>query len=756
MIKHYKATQIQGRYLHKFFLYFLFYACIPLLTIILLYARAEGAVKEQIVLSSQNTLDQFYYLIEAAAEEMSEIAVSLANREELQNYSAYVLYQPEKAAYKIYEIRQILGSLMQQKYLDIIVYFPEEKRVISAENASLSLDYFYDTYYRSADYDFREEFIEALNYESKRPGFQVIERPGAESWLCVSTKQPGHRNSRMNYTVTLILKPEYMNGLVESSPEGTAGTLLMFDGDRRLLFCSDGGHASYTLEGYEGIPSLYEKKFGEETYVMQVKKSQVLDGYYASAVPREYFWKKLSQLRMICGIGGVLCVSFSVLLSYKSASRAYRPINNMVSRLQEESGIRYGGEWDSEFDFIEALFRKENEEKRLMRRKMKIGERMSHERFLLSLFDGSVEGDSSGDDVFRKNGIMLQSDRFFVGCLYVEKSGTFEDRELLPFIIRNVFTELCSRNHQGYVANLSGSEYAILVNQKYEAKAEEMIRIFQEGAQFLRQYYDMEITAGTGLIHEGMAGIKNAYEEAEQALRYRYIMGTGCIIAYEEIQDRSLHYLPSSESRLSNLVMEYIRENVGTKTVKQFVSELMDTYRIDEESALETVECFKFDAVNAVNMASMFEKYSAAERREMIRQLLSGDTLDDFRNCFSYIIMSLQQKELERVSQHDECRRARDYIEENYADPSLSVSMLGREMNISPSYLSRLFKEKYGISIPDYVTRIRLQNAKLALCGTRKSVNDIAVENGFLSSNVFIKAFKKQEGITPGVYRELT
>ena len=115
-------------------------------------------VKEQIIMSSQNTLNQFFNLIDATAEEMREVAISLANNKAVQNYSSYAVYRPEKATYKLYEVKQILNSLLQQKFYDIIVYFPEEDRIISAANASLKADYYYDAYLQEPEYDFREEF----------------------------------------------------------------------------------------------------------------------------------------------------------------------------------------------------------------------------------------------------------------------------------------------------------------------------------------------------------------------------------------------------------------------------------------------------------------------------------------------------------------------------------------------------------------------------------------------------------------------
>ena len=58
------------------------------------------------------------------------------------------------------------------------------------------------------------------------------------------------------------------------------------------------------------------------------------------------------------------------------------------------------------------------------------------------------------------------------------------------------------------------------------------------------------------------------------------------------------------------------------------------------------------------------------------------------------------------------------------------------------------------MSISDFLAKVRIQMAKEQLRSTDHNIRMIAEECGFLSSNVFIRVFKKWEGITPGAYRE--
>ena len=74
---------------------------------------------------------------------------------------------------------------------------------------------------------------------------------------------------------------------------------------------------------------------------------------------------------------------------------------------------------------------------------------------------------------------------------------------------------------------------------------------------------------------------------------------------------------------------------------------------------------------------------------------------------------------------------------------------------LTPSYFSKMFKEKYNVSIPDYINIMRINQAKNLLRDTAQSVQTIASAVGFTESSTFIRIFKKTEGITPGVYRTL-
>ena len=93
------------------------------------------------------------------------------------------------------------------------------------------------------------------------------------------------------------------------------------------------------------------------------------------------------------------------------------------------------------------------------------------------------------------------------------------------------------------------------------------------------------------------------------------------------------------------------------------------------------------------------------------------------------------------------------YISENYTRDDISLKMVAEEMDISYKYLSDAFKKETGKTFLEYLHALRDNRAKELLVTTDASVAQIGEEVGYLSSNTFIKIFKKNNGITPGEYR---
>lgn len=97
-------------------------------------------------------------------------------------------------------------------------------------------------------------------------------------------------------------------------------------------------------------------------------------------------------------------------------------------------------------------------------------------------------------------------------------------------------------------------------------------------------------------------------------------------------------------------------------------------------------------------------------------------------------------------------RRIEQYLRAHYAD-HITNQTLGGVFGYVPSYVSMLFRREYGISPSEYLTNIRIEQAKQRMLKNPGAlIRDVALEVGFKSQHHFSRTFKNREGVWPSDY----
>jgi YesN/AraC family two-component response regulator len=97
--------------------------------------------------------------------------------------------------------------------------------------------------------------------------------------------------------------------------------------------------------------------------------------------------------------------------------------------------------------------------------------------------------------------------------------------------------------------------------------------------------------------------------------------------------------------------------------------------------------------------------------------------------------------------------KAREYIDHNFYSPDISLYSTAAQIGISPNHLSTVFAQETGENFIEYLTRVRMDRAKLLLKSTSMKSADIAKEAGFGDPHYFSFLFKKHTGLSPKEFR---
>lgn len=93
------------------------------------------------------------------------------------------------------------------------------------------------------------------------------------------------------------------------------------------------------------------------------------------------------------------------------------------------------------------------------------------------------------------------------------------------------------------------------------------------------------------------------------------------------------------------------------------------------------------------------------------------------------------------------------YIHEHYREP-IGLGHAARYVNLSPAYLSSLFKQEMGINFSKYLIQVRITQVQQQLLCSTQTIKKLAEDAGFHDYQYFCKAFKREIGISPTEFRK--
>ncbi|MDO4826062.1 MAG: AraC family transcriptional regulator [Bacteroidia bacterium] len=107
------------------------------------------------------------------------------------------------------------------------------------------------------------------------------------------------------------------------------------------------------------------------------------------------------------------------------------------------------------------------------------------------------------------------------------------------------------------------------------------------------------------------------------------------------------------------------------------------------------------------------------------------------------------------TQENDPIALVAEYLKDHYTSEEVNLTYLSRLAGMSPTALSRVFKQKKGITLSAYLIDLKLQNAARRLIDTDEKVADICKSCGFNNLSNFNRTFKARKGKTPKDYRSL-
>lgn len=345
--------------------------------------------------------------------------------------------------------------------------------------------------------------------------------------------------------------------------------------------------------------------------------------------------------------------------------------------------------------------------------------------------------------------VKLRIDRFeHIRRKYVEK-----DEKLLRFSVLNVLEEIVPGSRPKEIVVENSADYLLIHNLRDAGEREvrdDISRLCTGIAKTMKDFMNLSISFGVSSAASGFGQLRAAYAEADAALQRRFFAGHGQVFFFA-MTDGSAR----GEAALSGQLELAFRDALEAKDEGRIMAVLdgirgeLEEQRADERTVRD-VYIRLTETVN-VHLPAAWTRCEDGSRPPYEAVLKAETWADIHRLVTDYVRRTVSaSRPVEQTSYAD---MAAELIHRYYAE-DISLQSAAGQINVHPSYLSRVFKQEKGENFVSYLTRIRIERAKALLDHRNLRVYEVADRVGYHNYAYFSKLFKKVVGVSPEEYRE--
>ena len=557
---------------------------------------------------------------------------------------------------------------------------------------------------------------------------------------------------KMQEAVFVNFTTGWLEQIVKEDQSSLSETLLL-DQEANILFSTREEHISESLAGSELWRCIQEIREAPDSAIRRVDGAQKLltvqpaeeDGWcYVRITPYEVVRKNiLSALRMQLLVDAALLLVF-ILISLRISKRLYFPIETISRQL------------DTIQDEKEAL-EATNQRKRFMRK---------------LLLDTSVSDQHEGlvQEISKADKDFCGGQYYYVLVLHIDKYNRFcntytlQERAARMETLIETGRELLAKHFVVRTLELGeGSNIVfILMTHHDEPPARETwTLVLQEFRKRSQEMLSIKFSCAVSTPGNHIGELSDLYHQAHNALNYRIFPGGDATIFARDIQayeNTAYAYPEDLEDRMITCIM-----NGDCDTAVRLAKEILSNMdHLPFITIRLTLSRLSSSLLSMMKKAETGSFSFPPELSETLATAASLEEIDSFQTTVQYYTSVIEQLcaylDSKHDSRHDELvDRINDLIDQNYSDPNCTLAFLAQQVNLSPSYITRLYRSRMLMTVPNHINDVRMEAArKLLREQPNMSITEVSRQVGFSSISYFSKAFRKEHGMAPNEYRNYT
>ena len=724
----------RGPVLFRWFFSYLAILLIPLVFSVAVYFYSLDIINESSGEIYQSSLEQFRIEMDNFTGNAIQSLQQLSMNSNVQVLT-FVKDNPEprhrwNIIQTINEIRkiQIILPLVEE----IFVVLNPLNTVITT-STYMPLDIFYNTQFKNNFAD-NAEFISFMKEPHRNNAVLIDNR-----LLFLQTSTEGLL-SDSSATLGLSFRKDILTSRFFNTYESTGGRIFILQNNNQIVY---GSKENDKLPFYSGdSESGFKGIIDGARYNVLTLDSQLMDWTYLYFIPENLEKIRARRIQLFTFVGLLTCSILGLLLSYIITKRNYSPVKKLMSVYGNSNEQNRG---EDEFRWME---------RKALDTQTALGNNfLALRKYIIqTILEKPFDPDHGKSKMDRYN-IKLDGEWNLVLIFTAGSAVPSMVSDNMQHVIAGIFTEIAGNSFIGESCEL-GDYLCFIVN--WSGEPESFITRLEEIIEYTQQETEkslhIRVVTALGEPRAGLNGIYFSNLEARETLEYFDSNSEQNILHYRDIKysGNKYRYSQETEQKLINLIktgnreasIDLLRqiwnENVNSQNPQRRITRLLFynllgtlTKSMEQDIALE--ELFPHE----LNIENTLPQELIIILEKTVKEICDSNSLLRHEKHENQLSLKIKK-----------------YIEENYKNPDINISITSLYFNMNPAYLAGIFKEETGSGLLEYINNLRIEESK-RLLKTGMEVNEAAEESGFRGAGTFIRVFKKQTGITPGQFREI-
>lgn len=273
----------------------------------------------------------------------------------------------------------------------------------------------------------------------------------------------------------------------------------------------------------------------------------------------------------------------------------------------------------------------------------------------------------------------------------------------------------------------------------------------------MKRYLNISACFSLGRLFYHIVEINRLYKEANEMLHEKIITGRDQIFKESTNLGNTVDFF-NLDVKDEKQIMLAIKAG-DIEKISQYLDDIFD--RIAELRI--NYKSIQMICIELIGIANRIARDSAIDIKELYNNndipydgMKKYETIMDVKQwivtIYQRLVTLLLGSNTMQGNYTEPTNKALEYLRKNYTK-DISLNQTAEYIGVNSSYLSRVFKEDYGMGFTEYLNNVRVKQAKYLIERTDTKLKEIVIQVGFNNYTYFFKVFKMIAGITPVEYK---